>query len=224
MILNPRYVESFFNTWSAECAYVLGLFASDGCMYKNKRGSCYVAFTSTDYQLILTIQILLKLTNKIEVYKRAGNFKTSYSLQIGSKKLFNRFGEIGFTPAKSKTLIFPPIPDSFLGHFIRGYFDGDGSIYFNSSARKDRTGVINYFILNLRCGNRIFLETIRSKIAALLGIGVGSLYFHSGAYSLAYSGKDVVELYDFLYPNLVLPHLERKRLKYDKGLKSILRP
>jgi len=219
-----RYAETFFDKWSAESAYILGLFASDGCMYLNKRGSSYIAFTFTDYQLITIIQNLLRVTNKIEEYHRVGNFKTSYTIQIGSKALYSKFLNLGFTPAKSKTLVFPPVPDEFICHFIRGYFDGDGSIYTKISQRKNRKGIIHYLILNLRCGSKMFLETIRTKLHEQAGIGLGSLYFHSSAYSLAYSGKDVVELYDFLYPSSGLSHLERKRVSYEKGIRSRLRP
>lgn len=219
-----RYVETFFDDLTADSAYVLGLFASDGCMYQNKRGSRYISFTSTDEELILQVKQILKLSNLIEVYNRKGNFKTSYTLQIGSKILFNKFTSLGFTSNKSKTLTFPGIPQQFICHFIRGYFDGDGSIYYKSIARRNRRGTIKYLILNLRCGSKNFLEVMRSNTSLITKIGKGSLYFHSGAYSLAYSGKDVVKLYDFLYPAPSIPHLERKRVSFEKGIKSILRP
>ncbi|MEL3972227.1 LAGLIDADG family homing endonuclease [Rossellomorea oryzaecorticis] len=35
----------------------------------------------------------------------------------------------GIQPNKSLSIQLPTIPDSYLNHFIRGYFDGDGSIY-----------------------------------------------------------------------------------------------
>ncbi|WP_368504370.1 LAGLIDADG family homing endonuclease [Alkalihalophilus sp. As8PL] len=35
----------------------------------------------------------------------------------------------GIKPNKSNTVEFPNIPDEYLSHFIRGYFDGDGHIY-----------------------------------------------------------------------------------------------
>lgn len=43
-----RFIETFFDSWSSDMAYVLGFFAADGHMYKNKNGSCYVCFTSTE--------------------------------------------------------------------------------------------------------------------------------------------------------------------------------
>ncbi len=42
----------------------------------------------------------------------------------------NGIGELAFR--KSKTIEFPDIPKDFVRHFIRGSWDGDGSIYFES--------------------------------------------------------------------------------------------
>ena len=51
-----RNVETFFDQWTPNMAYILGYFASDGTMYKNKKGSCYLAFTSSDLELITPSQ------------------------------------------------------------------------------------------------------------------------------------------------------------------------
>ncbi len=44
--------HDFFKTWSADMAYVLGYFAADGSMLKNKRGAHFIEFTSTDLLLV----------------------------------------------------------------------------------------------------------------------------------------------------------------------------
>jgi len=36
--------ENFFKKWTPEMAYVLGFFAADGSMVKNKRGACFIEF------------------------------------------------------------------------------------------------------------------------------------------------------------------------------------
>lgn len=47
---------------------------------------------------------------------------------INNKHLWNQLNNLGCTPQKSLTLKFPNIPDHLRRHFIRGYFDGDGSL------------------------------------------------------------------------------------------------
>ena len=43
--------HQFFHKWNPTMAYVLGYFAADGCMIKNKRGAHYIEFTSIDKRL-----------------------------------------------------------------------------------------------------------------------------------------------------------------------------
>jgi intein-encoded DNA endonuclease-like protein len=217
-----REVEAFFDRWSPDMAYVLGYFASDGTMYKNKQGSCYLAFTSTDEELIVQVKRIMNVTNKIEIYNSPhNNYKTRYNLQIGGKFIFNRLLELGFVPNKSLVLKYPYVmPDKLVRDFVRGYFDGDGCVYIGRAKRKGRNGYINHLQWNLTCGNKLFLETMQSKLSELAFVGKGSLYFHSGAYRLAYSGRDVVKLYSFLYSFDNVPCLLRKRELLEKGVKS----
>jgi hypothetical protein len=138
-----RPIDRFFDQWSEDMAYVLGYFAADGCMYKNKNGSCYIAFYSCDIATIRTIKGILKVRNKIESYKPANKkHNTRYNLQVGGWRIYNRLSRLGFTPNKSLILKFPIIPREMLGHFARGYFDGDGNVYSKQIASKNGGGDI----------------------------------------------------------------------------------
>lgn len=215
-----RKIDSFFDSWTEDMAYILGYFAADGSMYRNKNSSYYIAFYSIDEVLIDLVKRILEVTNKIEIYQpKKGNCKLSYTLQINSKQAYAQLMNLGFTPNKSLTLKFPStLPNLFLNHFLRGYFDGDGNAYYHISKRNSRPGYIKYLLINLRSGNKEFLETLREKILEVAEIGPGSLYKHSRAFSLAYSGKDVVKLYSFLYPNPKVPHLKRKKMVLESGI------
>ncbi|MBI2338497.1 hypothetical protein HYU95_04930 [Candidatus Daviesbacteria bacterium] len=217
-----RDVETFFDIWSKDMAYVLGYFAADGSMYKNKRRSCYIAFTSTDEELINLIKKIMSVSNAIENYKNPyKTWKRRYVLQIGSRKLFLKLIELGFTPRKSLTLKFPKeLPNELLRHFVRGYFDGDGCASFVHYKRKDRKNLQKFLNIRIRCGCKKFIQTLRDKITAAIGIEKGRLYFHSDAYELVYSARNVVKLYRFMYPTINMPCLERKRMILKRGLSS----
>lgn len=216
-----RFVETFFDNWSKDMAYVLGYFAADGSMYKNKRGSCYVAFTSTDKELITLIKKLMGASNAVENYKSPKKtWNRRYVLQIGSKKLYQRLIELGFTPRKSLTLVFPDIPSSFLNHFLRGYFDGDGCASFAYYKRKNRKNLQKVLNIRIRCGSKKFIQTLQDKLTKIAYTGKGGLYFHSCAYALVYSAKDVLKLYSFMYSTIDVPCLKRKRGILLKGLRA----
>ena len=120
-------------------AYVLGFFAADGSMLTNKRGGKYIEFQITDRIILENIQRVTGANQKLTIRpSRDVRWKTMYRLQVGSKEWFEDLTRRGFTQHKSNTLRFPKVPKESLGDFIRGYFDGDGCIYFKHLKYADR--------------------------------------------------------------------------------------
>lgn len=226
---NRQRVDSFFDSWSNEAAYVLGYFAADGCMYHSSNGGhstggLYIAFSSVDCQLIETIKKVMQINNKIEVsdYKQA-TYKTKYLLRIVNQKAYQRLINLGFMPSKSLKIGFPKIPSSVLCHFVRGYFDGDGCVYFGRHKRCDRDDYRDILMVKFTCGSRKFLKTLQQKLNRFAGVGLGSLHPHQSAWDLAYSTRDARQLYNFMYPTGTVPHLRRKKAKFEKAF-SIMDP
>lgn len=107
-----------------EKAYWLGFLYADG----------YVGLT--DNRVELTLQ--LSDVNHIKKFKTFLNSDCKIStnsyrsrLSIKDEKIKKDLINLGCTPQKSLTLKFPTddkIPKELIRHFIRGYFDGDGSL------------------------------------------------------------------------------------------------
>src|SRR3989338_3082079 len=91
--------KNLFKKWSSRMGYVLGLFAADGSMYKNRRGACFLDFHSTDKTIIIDVRKIFKSNHKITHRKGSLRHKTIYRLQIGSKEIFNDLICLGLTPA-----------------------------------------------------------------------------------------------------------------------------
>jgi intein-encoded DNA endonuclease-like protein len=75
------------------------------------------------------------------------------TIRVYSKKIINDLVNIGLTPNKSLTVKFPKIEKEFLHHFIRGYFDGNGSISIDKTKNLVRvkfTSGSNDFIVALQ--------------------------------------------------------------------------
>ena len=128
---------NFFRNHSPQMAYVLGCFASDGGMFVNSGGSKYTQFVSTDKAFLKNIKKLLRSNHKIS--KKKHNVKSwndCYLMQIGSKDLFNDLEKFGFTPNKSKCLSMPNISNALFKHFVRGYFEGDGCVWYGTYDKK----------------------------------------------------------------------------------------
>lgn len=193
-------------------AYVLGYFAADGCMSRNKRGAHFIEFTSTDKQLLLLVQSLLGSNHAISVRNRFPlTQKAAYRLQIGSKQVFNDLASLGFTPAKSLTLKLPAIPKPYFGHFTRGYFDGDG----HASIIKPRNRPSNIIQSGFTSGSKQFLADLHTKLKEYARIEGGYLGYHQG-YRLNFSVNDSLRLYEFMYQNGLDYCLKRKFLVFRK--------
>lgn len=202
--LQPRCDESFFNAWTPESAYVLGYFTADGCMFRNPRGSYYLDFTSTDRELVDLVKRLLQAPQRVNNMQPKGRArKIRYHLQIGSKRLFERLRALGFTERKSLTLRFPTIPSGVLPHFVRGYFDGDGSVIVGRFRRgPNRPGqYLNVCRARFTSGSHAFLWKLRARIRRCSSIRGGSITTRRGgsAHDLQYSDRDTTQLCGFMY-------------------------
>ncbi|MDE1944444.1 MAG: LAGLIDADG family homing endonuclease, partial [Patescibacteria group bacterium] len=114
--------SDFFKKWTPEMAYVLGYFAADGSMLRNKRGGHYIEFTTTDRRLLEIVRRAARGTQRIALRpSRNEKWKPEHRLQVGSKTWFEDLTRLGFTQAKSRSLRFPPVPAALIGHFVRGY-------------------------------------------------------------------------------------------------------
>lgn len=120
--------ETFFDTIDTEeKAYHLGFIMADGCVYIGKKNDhlLRVHIHRDDDKVILDLIRVLKLP-KPPTY--SGRY---VEIKVFSKRIVNSLIRLGCTPRKSLTLRFPTsdqVPDRLIHHFIRGYFDGDGTI------------------------------------------------------------------------------------------------
>jgi hypothetical protein len=130
-----------------EKAYWLGFLAADGCVYIAKTGQPKVRLTlaKKDKAHIKKFKNFLGVSHKIGYIPpktqviRSGSGKGkvinnsgSYQFSVRCKTRVNDLTKNGVGPNKTFTHSFPKeeqVPARLLSHYVRGYFDGDGSIY-----------------------------------------------------------------------------------------------
>ena len=66
----------------------------------------------------------------------------SSHFEINSKMIFEDLLALGGSPNKSKSIRMPKVPKEFIGDFIRGLFDGDGSISINKKCKTTKSAYI----------------------------------------------------------------------------------
>jgi len=116
---------NFFNRKDEISYYILGYWFADGCiMYKS--GGYYFSIVSNDIEHLKRIKKEMEIKTKI--YE---NSNDAYEVRVGNKKLINNMIDnfkADYKKTKIATIPYDIIPEKHFYDFLRGYFDGDGSI------------------------------------------------------------------------------------------------
>ncbi len=208
-------------------AYVLGYFAADGAMIKNNRGAHFIEFHSTDKILITHVRNAFKSSHRIGVRKlneMNEKWKPAYRIQFGSLKMFADLKARGFSQNKSKIILFPPVPAEYIGDFVRGYFDGDGNVYFKKHWAKDRDKERWVFSSRFISGSNTFLVGLHNALKTH-GIKKGFIVKKSNrsGFELILSHRDSLALYRLMYHNVAATDLclPRKRRIFKRAMQTL---
>ena len=193
--------ETFFKNINNENkAYWLGFIAADGGI-RDRKGSRALAIELS----IKDEKHLLKLKKNIGYsgplyYKKARNSGgPSVMLQLASKKMVLDLAEYGIVENKTLTLNPPTnLRENLIRHWIRGMFDGDGSVSYNKDGYSrgqffGTKSVIKFIVKNIPSTKTV------SKKKNCQG------YYHSFTATQ--------KLYYYLYNN-ASTYLERKKMKF----------
>lgn len=131
------YNEKFFKVIDTERkAYWLGFLYADGNVvnYGNYEVKISLAYKDLNHLKEFEKDILLNENDTI-VYSYTAKIKEkeypSAKLIVSNKTIVEQLIDLGCIPNKSLTITFPDesiVPKHLIRHFIRGYFDGDGSV------------------------------------------------------------------------------------------------
>lgn len=114
---------------SQEKAYALGWWYSDGNVMPD--GKIRVCIKEDDIEIVEWLKTQLKYEGPLYHKPARNTSKPQVELCINRMTLANQLINLGCTPHKSMTLKCPSydiISQELFHHFIRGYFDGDGSV------------------------------------------------------------------------------------------------
>lgn len=173
-------------------------------MIANNRGAHFIEFHSTDRYLLVRLREAIGSNHKIGARDRRGEgkgaWKICYRLQIGSKEWFADLRDLGFVPRKSLIMRFPKIPRAMSAHFTRGYFDGDGCVYFKKYFARDRNKLKWAFSTRFTSGSYGFLAALHTLLRTH-GVRGGYLYTKAKnkGFELVLSHRDSLALYNLMY-------------------------
>jgi len=211
----------FTRDWSPNLAYIVGYIFADGCISKNWYSLCFLCH-SKDEEILVAIHRELNVATKIhrdparEYGGRKNGPRTYFS--VSNKRLVLSLQDrFGLVPQKSDLdLPMPEIPDAYVGHFVRGYFDGDGHI---AMSKKHNGGNFSFV------GTEKFVRQMSSVICRLIGTNRVCVSCQKGLWSAAWTLRDSLKkIHKLIYPEGDYIYLSRKRQVFDSLLQREVKP
>jgi hypothetical protein len=222
--INQDYFETID---TEEKAYWLGFLAADGTIRlrhggaeKKKRGSSIVLKLAVkDKHHVDRFQKIFGIESRITHHRdytktRKGevSFSDNCRVSINSNKLIDDIMDKGVTPRKSQTLDRPNIKDEYQNHFIRGYFDGNGTISFNTKeGAKNNHNVVKNYNIGFACFSDNFKKYLKEEIGKL-----NVSLIDTPPYTLSIRNmKDGIVFIEYIYKDATV-FLERKKEISDR--------
>lgn len=129
--INENY---FDNIDTPNKAYILGFLYADGCNNKSK-GTISMSLEEGDKNILEQIRHEINSERPLEFIDYSSKhdfgyvYQNQYRLLMFSMYMCKTLENIGMVPNKSLVVKFPTLQNELVRHFIRGLFDGDGSVY-----------------------------------------------------------------------------------------------
>lgn len=209
--------DNFFSIESSDMAWVLGFLAADGSVRKNSN-EIKITLAIKDEEILLKIKELLKIENPIHYYTTNKGFDIA-ELKWSSKQHKQDLKKYSIIPQKTFKLIPPyELNKKYWIDYIRGYFDGDGSINLIKNSNNRGAGSLRWQVCS---ATKEILEWIIDYFYEEFNIPKVNINCDntrkSPLYYFQYSSVATRKIYNFLYTDSNM-FLKRKKEKFEEIL------
>ena len=187
-----------------EKAYWLGFLYADG--YVGKDG---VELSLCKQDEVHLEKFKKSMRSNTPIKNKKVNDFPQVRVFISSRYIVEKLHDLGCVQNKSLILTFPTediVPKHLIRHFIRGYFDGDGSISVNKETNRYQASFV---------GTESFLNSILKILNKEIGTNAKSLRPCGNAKQTSVSGKQMlIKMFHYLYDDSTV-YLDRKFEKFN---------
>lgn len=199
-------------------SYVLGFIVADGCITVSKERPnrpFSLNITSVDKKHLYKIRKLLGSSHKISK-KSGGSSGVGYQLQIRNSIITKDLINLGVFPRKTYNLKPIKVPQKYFNSFVRGFFDGDGTVY---TYKVNNTPQVKVDFISTSYS---FISDLNSRICDNLRIPLKNIHKQIPKnrkkllkYSICFYIDDCERLYKFMYKSASV-FLDRKHRIFKK--------
>lgn len=194
--------RAFDNLNDEIACYWLGFIYADGYCSKSRPG-LEINLSARDHDHLSKISEFLRTTSRARMVRDKTRFTVSDAY------LYDRLTDLGIVPGRpDHKCCTNRIPHDYYRHWIRGFFDGDGS-FLRSSPR------VTF------CGRLELMSWVRDLLYSEIGLKKNKIVRHgSGLRYINYTIRDQVDAFgEWIYRDCSI-YLERKREIFD-GYKTV---
>lgn len=201
--------EHYFSQESRNMAYIMGFIAADGTISK-RDNRIKIGLSIVDYVFLEKIRAELEAEKSIKTYTNSNGYECC-TLEFVSEQMKKDLAFYNIVPAKTFVFKFPThLEKKYWIDFIRGYFDGDGSV--STAGPK----AIKWQV----CSATIdILQHIVDFFYEEYGIPKVNIRQEKREkhilYNICYSTNSTKRIHEILYTKDSL-YLDRKKEKFDK--------
>lgn len=213
----------FFEKIDTEAkAYWLGFLYADGCITDTGVVNLLLAGYEKAHlakfkQALNAEHRLEERSDKMTSKKGITRMQACVKIRLHSKLMCSHLKRLGIGPRKTFGLQFPTsdqVPGNLIHHFIRGYFDGDGTIYYGRPGVRSN-GSWTFAVISADS----FIKRFRKVLTEQVRIDSHRVYPHPESKGVSYfavrSVPDLNRIRDYLYKDATI-YLERKRIIFDE--------
>lgn len=212
---NENYFEKID---TASKAYWLGFIAADGSISKKTHGQNTFSLAIHEIEPLEALKKDLETDKPIYIqdnskYQNKYSNKIGYRLTMVSNKMVSDLERHGIVEQKTFKLKLPKLKEHLYSHFIRGYFDGDGSVFYTKAR-----GKIDEVLAVSICGTNSFLTELCSKLNVNTKLIYKDRRKETDCWNLKlYNQTKALPFYHYIYRNIRHSfYLKRKKDKFDK--------
>ncbi|MEK6932937.1 MAG: helix-turn-helix domain-containing protein [Nanoarchaeota archaeon] len=181
--------EYFFDNKSREMYYILGTSYSAYAPPLHHKDT--ILFRNSDEKLVKIIRNELQSDHEIIPDNRG---KSSYFFNFTSSQMRSKLNNIGLKQDKAERQFPDDIPEEYVSHFIRGFFDAGVYIIPNWNNELTTSCRLSFY--------KLFLEGLGNKLNSFLELKNKefNIYKNTGkTFFILYGHKDSLKIHDFIY-------------------------
>ena len=201
-ILYHNYFE-YIDT--REKAYLLGLLFTDGSIIHDDKRSPNISLelSEIDKDILIKFKELINASSALSYRKRANRKNGTYTFSFRSVQVAEDLSKWNIIPNKTYLINQVIIPENYKIDYLRGFIDGDGSIYQD---------INKSWHINICGHNRNIIQQIAELGNNLIGEKMHAIQVSNNVYRYIWNGQKAIKLAAILYNNCPIA-ITRKHAK-----------